>query len=85
VVTGKAKQLDKLEEFLAWIQYCGNVGHSGTAELSVDGDGAARLKIDKVTGKATVGEYEAEAHEPLKAKDNYEAEGDGPELTVGID
>lgn len=50
-VSGKPDQLDNLEKLLKWIEYCGNVGHSGTAEISVDGDGAAHLRFDGVSAE----------------------------------
>jgi len=44
-VEGREHHLDELEKLLAWIAYCGAVGHSGSAEISVDGDGSAHLTI----------------------------------------
>jgi len=63
-VTGKPEQLDNLEKLLKWVEYCGNVGHSGTAKLSVDGDGSARLKFDGVTADLPdeTGSYDPEVH-----------------------
>lgn len=53
-VTGSELQLDNLESLLAWIQHLGNVGHSGTAEISVDGDGAARLQVKQGKRKLNI-------------------------------
>lgn len=44
-VTGSPKQLEELEKLFGWVQYLGNIGHSGSMKLFVDGDGSARLKI----------------------------------------
>jgi hypothetical protein len=50
-ITGSEKQLDELESLLAWAQYLGSIGHSGTAEFSVDGDGSARIEVKKGNSK----------------------------------
>lgn len=68
-ITGKPDQLDMLEKLLRWVDTCCAVGHSGEARLSVDGDGAAKLKIDGL--------------KPTKEK-MPEPPAKGPELTVGI-
>lgn len=47
-VSGKVRQLDNLEKLFKWVEYCGSVGHSGSATIFVDGDGAARLKFTGV-------------------------------------
>lgn len=45
-IVGKKDNLDALEVLFHWIQSCGDVGHSGSAIVSVDGDGAARVKFE---------------------------------------
>lgn len=44
--TAKPNQLDEFEKLLRWVDACCSMGHSGTAEISVDGDGAAKIKIE---------------------------------------
>lgn len=73
-ISGLPKQLDDLEKLFAWIQMCGSVGHSGAAQISVDGDGSAQLKFQK-------GEQELEVPEDMK---DIERSADGPEYRVGI-
>lgn len=45
-ITGYEDQLNTMARFLAFMQYCGDVGASRTLSLWIDGDGAARLKVD---------------------------------------
>lgn len=70
-VTAYPDQLDKLEQFFKWIQSCGSIGHSGSAELSVDGDGSARIKFKGLKKDL----------EPVEISDRAR----GPELKIGID
>lgn len=70
-VTGRAHQLDKLEQFFHWIQSCGSIGHSGTAELWVDGDGSARLKFSGLR----------KGLEPAEVDERSR----GPEIKIGLD
>lgn len=48
---GSSENLDTLETMLCFIQYLGNVGHSTSFEVFVDGDGAARMKFKDGKGK----------------------------------
>jgi hypothetical protein len=45
-LTAIPEHLNQIEKLLGWLRYCGNVGHSATAEVYIDGDGRARLDID---------------------------------------
>lgn len=38
-------QLNKLLQMLAWMEWCGNVGHSSAFKVFFDGDGAAKIKL----------------------------------------
>lgn len=49
-ITCKSEYLDKLELFFRWINNTAG-GHSGTAALSIDGDGSPRFKIEKNGGE----------------------------------
>lgn len=49
-VTSRAEFLDQIERLFSWINST-NTGHSGSVELSIDGDGAARVTVDKKDGK----------------------------------
>jgi len=72
-IEGSPDQLDELEVLLDWIGYLGSVGHTATAEVSVDGDGKANLKVVKPELKSVEGHsgYNADAY-------------DKPELSIGI-
>lgn len=48
-VTANEEFLDRLDKFMAYMNYCGNVGHSCVIGLSVDGDGSERPEV-KVPG-----------------------------------
>lgn len=45
VITGTEDFLKRLDTHLAFIQYLGSVGHSATAGIGVDGDGADRITV----------------------------------------
>lgn len=49
-ISARPEHLDKIEELFSWINSTRS-GHSGGASISVDGDGAARVTIDKKDGK----------------------------------
>ncbi len=63
-VTGKVRQLDNLEKLFKWVEYCGDVGHSGSATISVDGDGSAHLKFTGVDAEVP----ETERHSGVELK-----------------
>ena len=44
-ITGPVSFMRRLEAFLAQVEYMGDVGHSATAALDVDGDGNERIDI----------------------------------------
>lgn len=44
-VKARADHLNEFERLLHWLDYCSSVGHSGTAKISIDGDGAGKLDI----------------------------------------
>ncbi|MYE06892.1 MAG: hypothetical protein F4Y04_06695 [Chloroflexi bacterium] len=51
-ITAEPAVLDRLERLLAVMQYSGDVGHTGTFGMWLDGDGADRLKVEGfATGK----------------------------------
>lgn len=77
-ITGKVNQLDNLESLFAWIQKLGGEGHSGSAQLFVDGDGAARLRFE-VDGK------EIKINDKHWVNENKEPPANGPEFKVGLD
>lgn len=48
-INARSEHLDKIEELFSWINSTRS-GHSGGASISVDGDGAARVTIEKKDG-----------------------------------
>lgn len=72
-ISGLNRNLDQLEKLFHWMEYCGRVGHSGKAEVFIDGDGAARPKFEGMKTKAPT---EKEMPEPP---------AEGPEISVGLD
>lgn len=48
-IEGKKENLDILEKALRHIEYLGNVGASRNILIRVDGDGAGRIMVNKVT------------------------------------
>ena len=48
-ITARPDHLDIIEELFAWINSTRG-GHSGTAKIGIDGDGAARVEIEKKDG-----------------------------------
>jgi hypothetical protein len=42
-VIGYKSELSEFLKLLAYIERCGNIGHSGTIKVCVDGDGTGRL------------------------------------------
>lgn len=38
-------QFNNLLKMLAWMEWCGNVGHSSAFTVFFDGDGSARIKL----------------------------------------
>jgi len=65
--------LDLLEQFFRWINSTRS-GHSGSAKLFVDGDGRARVTIEKKGGELATSEKDFKTHK-----------SDGPEFAVGLD
>lgn len=49
-ISARPEHLDKIEELFSWINSTRS-GHSGGASISVDGDGAARVTIEKKDGE----------------------------------
>jgi hypothetical protein len=62
-------QLDELEKLFAWVEFCSKAGHSASADVFVDGDGAASFEFG---GLQT--EYKGED----------ENSGKDPELHIGL-
>lgn len=70
-VEGSPRNLDELERVFHWIEELGSVGHSGSCELFVDGDGAARVHFEGLTA------------EPKKVDEDSPSRG--PEIKFGLD
>jgi len=49
-ISARPEHLDKIEELFSWINSTRS-GHSGQAGIFVDGDGAARVTIEKKDGE----------------------------------
>lgn len=49
-ISARPEHLDKIEELFSWINSTRS-GHSGAAKISVDGDGAARVTVEKKDGE----------------------------------
>lgn len=45
VIEAVPEVIDRLERFLAYVQWCAGVGHSTTVGMSIDGDGAERFTV----------------------------------------
>ena len=75
-VTGLSDQLDELEVLLHWIQFCGEIEHDGNATIEVNGDGPARLKVQRVVGKGETMKMHSRQPQPG---------GSDPELKVSIE
>ena len=73
-IEARPDHLDQLEELFAWMNMTSG-GHSGSALLYVDGDGAARLTVTRQDGDLKV--FDADAH-PSQS-------GGKPELEIGLD
>lgn len=48
-IKARPQDLDKIEKLLAWMNMTAG-GHSGSASISIDGDGAARIRVEKKDG-----------------------------------
>lgn len=72
-VTAHPAHLDKIEELFWWMNSTRS-GHSGSAKIYIDGDGAARVEIEKSDG-----ELKKPDPEP-KSKCDGE-----PEFSVGLE
>lgn len=48
-ITSRPEHLDQIEHMFRWMNMTAG-GHSGSMLLSIDGDGAARVKIEKMEG-----------------------------------
>jgi len=71
-IEGPSDQLDELETLLDWIHKLSSWGHSASAEIYTDGDGASALKVEGLT-------VNMEEHPDYK-----ENAWDKPELSLGI-
>lgn len=49
-ITSRPDHLDQIEQFFAWMNSTRS-GHSGSAEMAIDGDGAARVEIERKDGE----------------------------------
>lgn len=49
-ISARSDHLDKIEELFSWINSTRS-GHSGQAGIAVDGDGSARVTIEKKDGE----------------------------------
>ena len=50
VIAGHPETLNKIEKLLAYMERLGNVGHSTSFKVSVDGDGGFSVKITEPGG-----------------------------------
>jgi hypothetical protein len=71
-ISARPEHLDKIEELFSWINSTRS-GHSGGASISVDGDGAARVTIEKKDG-------ELKSHDEEKVHTSQRIE-----FSVGLD
>lgn len=44
-LSGNKGMIDRIKRLLSVIAWCGDIGHSTSVEIDVDGDGSDRLKI----------------------------------------
>ncbi len=51
-ITGSKEHVDAVCKLLAWVKYCGSVGHSACAKIFVDGDGAGQVDIEGLNCEA---------------------------------
>lgn len=72
-ISARSDHLDQIEKLFAWINMTRG-GHSGAASIAIDGDGAARVTIEKKDGK-------------LPKADSYDGhqEQKPVEFSVGLD
>ena len=59
-VTAHPKHLDQIEELFWWMNSTRS-GHSGSAKIYIDGDGAARVEIKKTDGELKKPDQEPES------------------------
>lgn len=72
-ITSRPEHLDQVEHMFRWMNMAAG-GHSGSMLLSIDGDGAARVKIEKQGG------------ELAKPPEQFKTSSDkGPEFQVCMD
>lgn len=50
-LSGSPETLDKIERMLAYMQYLGDIGHSTSFTVDVDGDGAFSVEITDESGE----------------------------------
>jgi hypothetical protein len=78
-ITGAPRQLAAIEKLLGWVQRLGQVGHSGMAEIFVDGDGSARIQVSKIVDKKSV---------DVETPEDYDGDNipsKGPEYKICLD
>lgn len=49
-ISGRNDHLDELEKFFRWMNGTAS-GHSGAVQIAIDGDGAARMHVERVDSK----------------------------------
>ena len=59
-ISGPEDQVKELEKLLLWIKSCCSIGHSASAKISVDGDGAADLDFEGIEKQ----EFEVDESDP---------------------
>lgn len=62
-IEARPEHLDKIEELFSWINMTRG-GHSGSAAISVDGDGAARVTIEREDGELKKSDKETHVQKP---------------------
>jgi len=72
-ITSRPDHLDQIEQLFAWMNST-RAGHSGSAEIGIDGDGAARVEIEREGGELKKPDEEVEPRS-----------GRGPEYKVCLD
>ena len=56
-IRARPEHLDQIEQLFRWMNSTAS-GHSGTAQISIDGDGAARVNVERKDGELDDAEIE---------------------------
>lgn len=63
-ISGDKRHLDSIEAMLAYMEYLGNIGHSTSFKVMVDGDGAFNIKTTDTYGESLAKKYRDEITSP---------------------